>query len=438
VATNCWQLQHTTTYGNTLKLQQHCNYKILQGLGWQRRVGSCSTLPHTATHCHTSQQRATHYNCNTFAGIEWQQRVGSCNKLQHTATVTPLLVWGGNDAWAAATHCSTLQHSFTHCNCTTLAGVVWQRFIGDLLCYIYIYMYMYIYISQTSCASEVLLHVAGKKNRERKKASFCAKEPWSVMEHIHCPRPKHLVHQKRFYNCRKKKNRGKKKFPYAASFFDFTPCCQHENLEHYQSFNMLRCKKDKGPPPPTLCSMLTRTHAHILKKEIPSTNGGSRNRISWQDSCIHVIVAVCCSVLQRNGLTWLLYTRDSCSVLQCVEVCCSVLQWNVLTWHLYTRDSCSVLQRVVVCRWFSVLQCVTVCYSVLQCVTVCYSLLQCVAVAVCCSCRVLQNVAVCCSVLSALQLQCVAVCCRVSQLLCVAVCCSVVQLQCVAVRCSLL
>ena len=39
-----------------------------------------------------------------------------------------------------------------------------------------------------------------------------------------------------------------------------------------------------------------------------------------------------------------------------------------------------------------------------------FIVLQCVAVAVCCSCSVLQCVAVCCSVL-----QCVAVCCSVLQ-----------------------
>jgi len=86
--------------------------------------------------------------------------------------------------------------------------------------------------------------------------------------------------------------------------------------------------------------------------------------VCWTRSCvrIHVIIEVCCSVLQCVAVFY--------SVLQCVAMCCNVLQCVAVCW---TRS----------CASTSSLRCVAVCCSVLQCVAVCCSVLQCVAV--CCS-----------------------------------------------------
>jgi len=63
----------------------------------------------------------------------------------------------------------------------------------------------------------------------------------------------------------------------------------------------------------------------------------------------HVVVAVCCSVLQCVAVC--------CSVLQCV----AVASYDVIQHHVVVAVCCSVLQCVAVCC--SVLQCVAVCCS---------------------------------------------------------------------------
>ena len=80
----------------------------------------CSTLQHTATHCHSfSSQRsilspATHSatHCNTLQYTRCNTHtVTNCNSLQYTAAHC-------NSLQLTATHCNTLQHTATHYRCT--------------------------------------------------------------------------------------------------------------------------------------------------------------------------------------------------------------------------------------------------------------------------------------------------------------------------------
>jgi len=113
----------------------------------------------------------------------------------------------------------------------------------------------------------------------------------------------------------------------------------------------------------------------------------------------HIIVAVCCSVLQ--------YVAVCRSVSQCVAVCCSVFQHVAMCCNVLLCDAmcCSVLASfsfrasrsiVLLCQTIvpvccSVSQCVAVCCRVLRCVAVCDSVLRCVAVC----CGISQRIAVC-------------------------------------------
>jgi len=180
-------------------------------------------------------------------------------------------------------------------------------------------------------------------------------------------------------------------------------------------------------------------------------------------SCCSVLqcVAVCCSLVAKNG--YRTYSCESCCsvVLQCVAV-----WWRKMATELtlgngdhsvfkraFTLSCCSVvhfgaLWRTVHCvaLWRTVVLCVAMCFSVLQCCAVCCS--------ECCSELTFGNMYWSLSegAVDIFVSQCVAVCCSVLQ--CVAcsvltfgnflqslfegamyiLCCSV--LQCVAVCCS--
>jgi len=183
VATTRRQLQHTATHCHTLQhITTTCHTLQLQHICWNRVATTCRQLQQTATHC----------NCNTFAGMGWQRRVGSCNTLQHTATLF---------------HTLQLHHP-----CWCGVATIYRR---PTLLYIYIYVYVYLYIpnilcirsastccrkkksrkkesfllckralicdgaytlspSQTSCASEALLQLSEKKKSREKKISLCS------------------------------------------------------------------------------------------------------------------------------------------------------------------------------------------------------------------------------------------------------------------------
>ena len=232
--------EHTATHVSTLILIRSLSlgwpclvdrYKkkknmLLGSIDWQQIAGSCNTLQNAATHCHYSST-ATTTSLKVWGGNDAEAVAADCHRLPQTATLCLTLQLQHICWYRVATTCRQLQHTATHsntCSCNTFAGMGWQRREGSCNT-----------LQHTAAHCNTLQHTAAHCSTLQHTAAHC-----NTLQHTATLFPKHLVHQKRFYILLEKKTRKKENFLLQHLFFDFTPCCQPENLEHYQSFNMLR------------------------------------------------------------------------------------------------------------------------------------------------------------------------------------------------------